>query len=92
MGGIIITSLSGLNQTPFVRIQEVLDVAHMGAPLTWMTRVIPSDLAFIDWVNFATDWFFWLIIVIAVITVSTYLRHRQVRRHRGLFGVSAWMD
>jgi len=75
--GVVITSLSGLFQTPFVRI---LDVAHMGAPLTWMTRVIPSNLIYIDWVNFIADLVFWLIIVFVVITVGTYLRHRQAKK------------
>ena len=75
--GILITLLSGIFQTPFARI---LVVAQMGAPLTWMTRVIPSSLIHVDWINFITDWAFWLIIVYVVIAVVNYLRHREVKK------------
>lgn len=75
--GIAITLISGLFQTPFARI---LDVVRMGAPLTWMQRVVPSTLIYIDWINFAADWIFWLIIVFVVISVAIYFRHRETKK------------
>lgn len=75
--GLVVTLLSALFQTPFA---QILDVVRMGAPLTWIQHVVPSSLFFIDWINFVTDWIFWLIMDFILTTVAAYFWHRQAKK------------
>jgi hypothetical protein len=53
--GLALTLLSGLFQTPFA---PIFDVVRMGAPLTWTQHVVPSSLYFTNWSNLVADWIF----------------------------------
>ncbi len=53
--------------TPFARIQ--IDVVSYGAPLTYSTRVIPTQFVSYDWLNLILDLAFWAIITYLILAV-----------------------
>ncbi len=64
-----ITLFSGLFPTPHISGPIPVDVAEYGAPLPWMTRVIPTRFNSFHWSDFMIDLGFWMVVCLILLGV-----------------------
>ena len=77
--GLAITLVSGIFfTTHFGRIP--IDVLEWGTPLPWITRVIPTQIRVIHWINFVIDLVFWITISLIALGIITVINRRRASR------------
>ncbi len=66
--GVVIMLITGQFPDPFARIQ--VDVVEYGAPLAYVSRVIPTQITSISYANALIDAAFWSIIIFLILWVA----------------------
>jgi hypothetical protein len=74
IAGLVITGISGLFPAPFSPIQ--IDIVEHGSPLSWSSRVIPTQFITLNWANFTIDLLFWSIFIYIIIAAAKYFREK----------------
>lgn len=78
--GLAITRFTTLFSTPLSH--PLVDVAQLGAPLTWITLVISAGLKEIYWTGFVVDVGFWSLIVYIFLVTVIHLKSEITKSER----------
>lgn len=70
--GAFTTGVSAMFPAPFSPIQ--IDVVEYGAPIAWVSRVIPTQFTAWNWVNFSLDLAFWSLVSYLLFYAVLYVR------------------